>query len=205
MNQPLSLGENERDALGELINIGFGRAASALSMLVSQRVLLDAPVVELHPVEKLDLALSYLQNQEIINVHQVFRGKLSGDAMLLMDTDSAAILVDMLNGNPGKPHMLSAEDREALVETGNILLNAFIGSFGNYLKVHLTFTVPHLRVELLSDLLRTLAAEPSGVGYGLVVRIHFRLTQGDVSGYVIIVMGIHSVETLLETVKEEGF
>jgi chemotaxis protein CheC len=39
----------ELDALSELINIGFGRAASALSALVGQRVLLEAPQVNILP------------------------------------------------------------------------------------------------------------------------------------------------------------
>jgi chemotaxis protein CheC len=195
----------DKDALRELINIGFGRAASALSTLVSQRVLLDAPTVNIYPVQRLSSALSLMAGQEVINVHQVFRGKLAGDAMLLMETKSASILADMLAGGSGKPSQLSANDREALVETGNIVLNAFIGSFGNLLRVHITFTVPHLRIETLADLLHALATNDQGIEFALVVKIQFRLTQGDVTGYVLIVMGIQSLETLLQAMKDEGF
>jgi chemotaxis protein CheC len=204
-NEGITLSPADHDALRELINIWFGRAASALSTLVSQRVLLDAPTVKIYPVQKLNSALSVLSGQDVINVHQVFRGKLSGDAMLLMETHSASILADMLAGGSGKPSQLTANDREALVETGNIVLNAFIGSFGNLLRVHITFTVPHLKVETLGDLLHALATNDQGIDFALVVKIQFRLTQGDVVGYVLIVMGIQSMETLLQAMKEEGF
>lgn len=201
----IRLNSEDQDALTELINIGFGRAANALSMLVNQRVLLEAPQVEIYPLHELPKGLSDLRKNEIINVHQIFRGKLSGNAMLLMDKDSATILVDMLEGGAGTAHPLSAADREALVEMGNIVLNAFIGSFGNLLRVHITFTVPHLKVESLSDLLSTLAFGNQDVEFALVLRIHFRLMQGDVSGYVMIVMGIQSLETLMEAMRSEGY
>jgi chemotaxis protein CheC len=193
------------DALSELINIGAGRAANALSMLVSQRVLLKAPEVSVYPLLELETVIPGLTEQEIVNVHQIFRGKLAGDAMLLMDADSASVLVDMLSGGEGRPHPLNASDREALVETGNILLNAFMGSFGNLLRVHITFTVPHLQLESLREILTTLGSSNQDVEFALVVRIQFRLTQGDVRGYVIIVMGISSIETLVNAMRAEGF
>jgi chemotaxis protein CheC len=199
------LSSEELDALSELINIGFGRAASALSMLVGQRVLLEAPNVNIYPIRELGKTLVSLGDQEITNVQQVFKGKLSGDAMLLMDADSASILLDLLSGGPGQPRPLTAADREALVETGNILLNAFIGSFGNLLSVHITFTVPKLKVESIGDLLTALSLGSSDVEYGLVVKIRFRLTRGDVTGFMVIVMGLQSLESLVEAMRTEGY
>jgi chemotaxis protein CheC len=201
----IRLSSEDQAVLTEIINMGFGRAANALSMLVNQRVLLEAPLVEIYPLKDLAKGLSDLSSNEIINVHQSFRGKLSGDAMLLMDKDSATVLVDMLEGGKGTAHPMTAADREALVEMSNIVLNAFIGSFGNLLRGHITFTVPHLKVETLSDLLGTLAFGNQEVEFALVLRIHFRLTQGDVSGYVMIVMGIQSLETLMEAMRSEGY
>jgi chemotaxis protein CheC len=195
----------ELDALSELINIGFGRAASALSALVGQRVLLEAPQVNIYPVKELGRTLAPLGNKDITNVHQIFRGKLSGDAMLLMDASSASILLDLLSGGPGDARPLTPGDREALVETGNILLNAFIGSFGNLLRVHITFTVPRLKLESIGDLLTTLSLGETEVEYGLVVKIRFRLTQGNVTGFMVIVMGLQSLEILVNAMRSEGY
>jgi chemotaxis protein CheC len=195
----------ELDALSELINIGFGRAASALSTLVGQRVLLEAPQVNIYPVKELGVTLAALGNKEITNVHQMFDGKLSGDAMLLMDADSASILLDLLSGGSGIARPLTAGDREALVETGNILLNAFIGSFGNLLRVHLTFAVPLLKLESVGDMLSALTMGQRDLEYGLVVKIRFRLTHGDVSGFMVIVMGLQSLESLVGAMRSEGY
>jgi chemotaxis protein CheC len=199
------LTNSQKDALSELINIGFGRAAGALSILVGQRVIIQAPDVSMFPIEHLADALEEMVGREITTVHQVFSGRVCGDAMLLMDANSASILVDLLSGGKGEPHAIDESDREALGETGNILLNAFIGSFGNLLKVHISFTVPQLRIESLHNMLRTLLIDNEDVEFALVVKVQFVLSGGDVSGYVVIVMGIASMDALFESMRQVGY
>ena len=43
----------QEDALIELLNIGFGRAAASLSQLTGHRVLLEVPHVTIHPIDEL--------------------------------------------------------------------------------------------------------------------------------------------------------
>lgn len=201
----MEINEQQRDALTELINIGFGRAASALSILVGQRVKIEAPTVDLYPLGKVSSVLEVLSTGEITSVHQVFTGRISGAAMLLMDTHSTAALVDLLSGGSGEERELLAADREAMQETGNILLNAFTGSFGNLLQVHISFAVPLVNYMSLQDMLRSLLVEQKTLEYALVVRVNFTVTQGNVSGYVIIVMGIESMEALIEAMRAAGY
>jgi chemotaxis protein CheC len=202
-----NLTDQQRDALAELINIGFGRAANALSILVEQRVLLEAPQVNLYPLVELKQALEPLAQDEITSVHQVFSGKLSGDAILLMNSQSASALSNLLGGGTGtdQPKPMSAVDHEAIRETGNILLNAFTGSFGNLLQVHITFTVPSLHCDSLQNMVDSLTIDQRGLTYALLVKVNFRLTQGDVFGYVVIVMGLHSLESLIEAMRINGY
>ena len=42
----------QEDALIELLNIGFGRAAASLSQLTGHRVLLEVPHVTIHPIDE---------------------------------------------------------------------------------------------------------------------------------------------------------
>ncbi len=199
------LSEVEQDAIGELINIGFGRAANALSILVGQRVLLDTPDVAILPLAEMQSRLDILADREMVTVHQIFSGRLSGDMVMLLDIDSASVLVDLLDGGPGQVHPLSDQDQEAVAETGNIILNAFCGSFGNLLRVHINFTVPNLRRESVQQMLETFRNEDKDVQFALIVRINFRLIEGEVSGFVVIVMGIQSLEGVLQAMRTEGY
>lgn len=204
-DRQMELTDAQKDAIAELVNIGFGRAASALSMLVGQRVILEVPQVTIRRVDELQSSLSALSRGEITSVHQVFDGLVCGNAMLLLDNESAATLVDLLNGGEGKAHPLTEKDHETLIETGNILLNAFIGSFGNLLKVHVSFAVPHLRLDSLKKMIETLLVENQEVEFAMIVRVHFWLVKGDVSGHVVLVMGIQSMDALLEAMKSAGY
>jgi chemotaxis protein CheC len=201
----MELSDQQKDALCELINIGFGRAASALSILVGQRVVIEAPTVDLFPLEQLNQELGNLSQNEITSVHQVFSGRIAGTAILLMDSFSSSALVDLLSGGDGNPHAMTNEDLEAMKETGNILLNAFTGSFGNLLQVHISFTVPRVHYESLRNMLDSLLIDQHELEYALLVRVNFQLTSGNVSGYVVIIMGIQSMAVMLESMRAAGY
>ncbi|MGB3058673.1 MAG: chemotaxis protein CheC, partial [Anaerolineae bacterium] len=74
----MNLTAQQEDALVELINIGFGRAAAALSELTGQRVLLDVPHVTITPLDQLRQALDGFVSGDIATVHQIFGGQVAG-------------------------------------------------------------------------------------------------------------------------------
>ena len=137
----------QQDALVELLNIGFGRAASSLSQLTGHRVLLDVPQVTLHSVDEVGEALERLVQGHVASVHQIFSGPVAGDALLILDESGASMLKELLTNEPALPLSIDASAREVITEVGNILLNACLGTFGNLLKVQVSFSVPHLSIE----------------------------------------------------------
>ncbi len=125
--------------------------------------------------------------------------------MLLMDTVSSNALVTLLNGSE-EPSSWDRESEQATMqEIGNILLNAFTGSFGNLLQVHISFTVPYVSYETLDNMLQSIIINHKELEYALVVRINFKVMTGNVSGYVAIVLGIQSLEALLESMRVYGY
>ena len=137
----MNLTDPQRDALVELLNIGFGRAGAALSKLTGHRILLDVPEVAIHPVSQLDALLGRVTAAKVASIHQVFSGPVSGDALLILDPVAAATLKELLTDEPALPLELDTSSREVLTEVGNILLNACIGTFGNLLRVPMSFSV----------------------------------------------------------------
>lgn len=198
------LSPSQRDVLAELVNIGFGRAAASLSSLVRQRILLSAPDVSVHLLQDLQENIHFNQS-EVATVHQIFSGQLSGDALLMLDVEGAANLIGMLTDEPKRSNRLSPSDREALMEVGNILLNAFIGSFGNLLNVHITFAVPRLRVEAVNDMLNTLAIGDQEIRYVLLVQTRFTILDGHVEGFVALIMGIESLDKFFDAMEKAGY
>ena len=191
----------QQDGLTELINIAFSRTAASLSDLTSQRVLLDVPDVGIHPSTELVQALAQMVQSNVATVHQVFQGPMDGDALLLLDYDSALLLTALLTNEPPVDR-LDSSGREVLTEVGNILLNACLSMFGDLLHVHLAFSVPRLKVEALQVMLNDLIASKEELRYALVIYTGFRLRNSAVNGYLVLVLGVASLNRLLQAVEE---
>ncbi len=191
----------QQDALVELLNIGFGRAAASLSQLTGHRVLLEVPQVTLQSVDEVGDSLGRLVHGHVASVHQIFNGPVAGDALLILDESGAAILKELLTSEPALPLAIDASAREVITEVGNILLNACLGTFGNLLKVQVSFSVPHLRIEHVGAILESLKIAREEIRYALVVHAGFRLRDTQVTGYMMIVLSVASLDRLIHAVE----
>jgi chemotaxis protein CheC len=197
----VDLTPQQQDALIELLNIGFGRAAASLSHLTGHRVVLEVPQVSIHPIEMLGETLEKVVNQDVASVHQIFSGPVAGDALLILDHAAAGILKELLTDEPSLPLPVDASGREVLTEVGNILLNACLGTFGNLLDVQVSFSIPHLNLDALNTVLRSLLVKREGMRYALVVHAGFRLRDAAVTGYLVIVLSVASLDRLIKAVE----
>lgn len=177
------LTQEQQDALTELINIAFSKTAASLSDLTGHRVLLDVPKVDIIPIEDMNRKLGAFIQGVVATVHQIFTGTLAGDAMLVLNADGASMLVNLLT------------------EIGNILLNACLGMFGNLLKVHVSFSVPRLFIEDLEAMMDTLVIGQDELRYALTVSTNFRLQGNAVEGYLVIVLGVVSLDQLIHAIE----
>ena len=194
----MELTPKQADALTELINIGYGRAASALSELTGFRVSLEVPRVAIEDIPGIAPKLATVMTGEIASVNQVFAGSISGNAMLLLSQESALVLSRLFDDDRSLNRGFDSSAREVVTEIGNILLNACLGVFGNLLQVQVSFAVPRLQVETIHDLLRSVTVNANDrLSHGLMIQTRFNLRASDVSGYLVIILGITSLDRLL--------
>jgi chemotaxis protein CheC len=197
----MELTPQQQDALIELLNIGFGRAAASLSQLTGHRVVLDVPEVSIHPIGAVRQALAKVVSDDVASVHQIFSGPVAGDALLILNHEAAGILKQLLTDEPALPLPLDASAREVLTEVGNILLNACLGTFGNLLDVQVSFSVPRLDLDTLEGVLQSLIVNREGMRYALLVHAGFKLRDAAVTGYLVIVLSVASLDRLLKAVE----
>lgn len=199
------LTEQQQDSLAETINIAFSRTAASLSDLTGQRVLLDAPQVDVRALPELGQALApQVLEMDLATVHQPFAGPMAGDAFLILSYNDAVTLTNLLTDAQIKSSRLDTSAREVLIEVGNILLNACLGVFGNLLQMHITFWVPRLHLQELRGLLDSIVAAGGEALYALVIQTAFRLRDSAVSGYLLIVLGLTSLDSLIQAIETLG-
>jgi chemotaxis protein CheC len=191
----------QHDALTELINIGYGRAAGALSELTGYRVSLEVPQINMLRIEEVSAQLAALIQGDVASVNQVFSGPLSGNALLMLDDKASRALSGLLSDDQNQSDTFDSGDREIITEVGNILLNACLGVFGNLLQVQVSFSVPRLAVATVGTVLRSLTVESRELQYGLMIHTRFRLRSNDVTGFLVIVLGITSLDRLLRELE----
>lgn len=198
----MELTQSQQDALIELLNIGFGRAAASLSELTGHRVILEVPEVSVHPIDELNRTLRLFLDDQVASVHQIFSGPVGGDALLILNHSAAGMLKELLTNEPPLPLPIDASAREVLTEVGNILLNACLGTFGNILRVQVSFSVPHLNLDTLHDVMKSLLVNREGLRYALVVHAGFKLRDAEVKGYLVIVLSVASLDRLIRAVED---
>lgn len=194
---------SQKDALTELINIGYGRAAGALSELTGYRITLEVPHVSMHEIDEISPLIGTVVAGEVASVNQMFSGPIAGTAMLLLDERSALLLSRLLSDDRAPVgDSFDGSAREIITEVGNILLNACLGVFGNLLQVHVSFSVPRLQVENVHQILESVRFQTEErVRYGLVIHTRFFLRASNVSGYLVIILGIASLDRLLRELE----
>jgi chemotaxis protein CheC len=187
----------QRDALTELINIGYGRAAGALSELTGYRISLEVPRVSIHPIAEMARQLSRVISGEVASVNQMFNGPISGNALLLLDEHSAKMLSELLTDERSSTPGFDSSAREIITEVGNILLNALLGVFGNLLQVQVSFSVPRLRVESVQGVMESITIGSDELNYALLIHTRFQLRASNVTGYLVMILGITSLDRML--------
>ena len=198
----IELSELEHDTISELINIGVGRAASSLSEMVEQPVELTVPSISF--VERFsESELANAPTEVVSAVSQRFQGPFTGEAMLVFPEVRSLELVRSLLKVDVPLDSLTDLEQEALMEVGNIILNACLGSISNVLGEPINCSMPTFRKRetraLLDDDLTQANAGTHPVL--MILHVQFMLRQNDIDGYVLFVMDLESIQMLRELVR----
>lgn len=185
------LTEERREALQEMMNIGFGRSMASLADLLGVFIELSVPDVKVIRAEGLlDYLLSVMEgNEELSLVQQGFRGDFFGEAVLALPGMAGRELVIMLSEDSGfNPAMeMGHLEMEALLEVGNVVIGACLGQFAELLETSLSFSPPMVLVENIHSLQlqEVFRARP---GQALLIQTNFKVDQRAVTGYLLILL-----------------
>lgn len=194
----MKLTETQRDRLTQLMDLGFGRTAAALSELTQLPVLIDPPSITTQSAKEMRPIFETCLRGDIATVHQIFSGRVSGNALLVLSSADAAILTSHLTHAPllDITPRLDESSRDVLAEVGNILLNACLSVLGNLLTMPITFSVPRVSVGILDSMIRSLVGSQNEMQSLLLMRTTFRLHQNATRGYIVIEIGASSMDRL---------
>ncbi|PWI58196.1 flagellar motor switch phosphatase FliY [Sulfoacidibacillus thermotolerans] len=164
----------DRDALGEIGNISFGTAATALSTLLRQKVNITTPQVRLLKPNQL--------NQDFPVPHVAARVEytegLSGSNILMILVDDAKIIADLMLGGDGTAP--SEELNELHISAVAEAMNQMMGSASTSMSTmfHRTVNISPPVVEVV-DLKQETDHLFTGFAEELLVEVSFHLQVGN--------------------------
>jgi chemotaxis protein CheC len=199
--ETLSLGELQRDALTEIVNIGVSRAASNLRKMIGGEVTLSVPSIEVVGQHRAARLISEREVSELIAVRQNFDGPFSGSALLIFPEANSLELVRAVTGGALSAEEVVEIEHEALAETGNVILNSCLATMANMLKRSLTMTIPEV-VRGSGATLFGVTEAPSADGLVLFLYIDFAVRKHDLRGYIAMIMDLPSLAMLKDLLEE---
>ncbi|TYO98151.1 chemotaxis protein CheC [Geothermobacter ehrlichii] len=192
------LAERQKDILRELSNIGVGHAATALSQMVGQPVMLEVPDVAV-----IDLAEvpDFIGGPEQLVAGVVFRleGEASGHLLLILSEPSADRLLQLLFADDR--HAIDSDmGSSALMELGNIIASSYLSVLGGMLKLDLRPSVPFMAHDMAGAVVDQVLGELGRHGdLALVLETRFTSSdrQRDVRGHLFLLPDPGTLDVLL--------
>ncbi len=195
---------DEHDLIVELMNLGVGRAAHALSQLVNDEVLLSVPRLEFISVPEAQEAFRKDLPPFLAGVLQDFEGFISGRAALLFPEARSLELVNAMIGEELSADEITELEQETLAELGNILLNHCLATLANQLKQQVKTDIPRAFNSSSSELScnLNLSANDSKNTLVMLVQIDFSLRHSALRGYLAFVIDLQSADSFLLALRE---
>jgi chemotaxis protein CheC len=186
----------QRDAIGELVNMGVGKAGASLSAMTHEEVLLTVPKVELVDRERATQYVDETISHRLTAVRERFSGGFSGDAWLIFPEKKSLELVRTLLCDDVPLEIMTELEQGALVEVGNIILNACLSTFSDSLEIEVATELPIFFEGSPADLFAVGASKNIEADVALFISTDFTLQGQDINSYVTFVLSLGSLQLL---------
>jgi chemotaxis protein CheC len=194
--------EHDLDLLRELINIGIGVGASTLNSILSSHIDLRAPDLCILTLKELAALLQAQSSRYLTSVAMVFSGDFTGSAALVFPENAAVKLVRAVVGDEFHDEDLDSVYKGVITEIGNIVLNGVIGTMSNLARGRLQYTPPTY-IELTPEGL--LSGKENPISRVIYVEAAFEINRINVSGHLLIILEVVSLDNLLQAVRTEAW
>lgn len=194
---------DEHDLIVELMNLGVGRAAHALSQLVNDEVLLSVPRLEFISAPEAQQAFRRDLPPFLAGVMQGFDGFMTGRAALLFPEARSLELVNAIIGQDLSADEITELEQETLAELGNILLNHCLATLANQLDQTIQTDIPRAFSVTSADLPSTLSLQEADTDNPLVmlVQIDFSLRHNALRGYLAFIIDLSSADAFVAALR----
>ena len=134
------------DALREVANIGAGHAATALSQMTGQTIMISVPRINIAPLEDIPNQVA-TDEEPVAGVLMKILGDLTGLALLVFPQPTALRVAGLMMKRDAVESLGDLE-QSALREAGNILSAAYLNALSEFMGMILLPSPPSLAIDM---------------------------------------------------------
>jgi chemotaxis protein CheC len=150
-----SLKAIQLDALREVANIGAGHAATALSQMTGETIMISVPTINVARLEEVPPQIT-VPEEPVAAVLMHMLGDLTGRTLLVFPKPTAVRLSELMLRRPhGSSTDLGVLEQSAIKEAGNILSGAYMNALSDFMGLMLLPSPPSLAVDMSEAVLTT--------------------------------------------------
>ena len=155
MQELLSLKPVQLDGLREVANIGAGHAATALSQMTDQTIMIAVPTINITPLEEVPTQIGGPE-EPVAAVLMNMVGDLTGRTLLVFPKATAIRMAElMLKRTRVGDGDLTELEQSAVKEAGNILSGAYMNALSEFMGLLLLPSPPSLAIDMSRAVLTT--------------------------------------------------
>ena len=200
-----TLKPEQLDALREVANIGAGHAATALSTMTGQPIMINVPTITIARLDEIPSLVVADPEDAVAVVLLQMLGDLTGRSILVFPEHTACRLAEMMLQRPrGSSPSIAPLEQSALKECGNILSAAYLNALADFMHLMLLPSPPMLAVDMASAVLSS-AFLQFGDGRDVVFCVESEFQMRDdgesLRGYFLLLPDSGSLQKILQSVN----
>lgn len=191
------------DALREVANIGAGHAATALSQMIGETIMISVPTINVAKLESIPTQLT-APDEPVAAVLMHMLGDLTGRTLLVFPRRTALHLASMLMHRPQGAEDFTEMAQSAIKEAGNILSSAYMNALSDFMGMMLIPSPPSLAVDMSSAVLTTAYLQFGGdKDYVFCVETEFLMDNIEerLRGFFLLLPDTASLQAILKAVR----
>jgi len=206
------LSTEQADFLTEMMNIGAGNAATALTQVLQCRVDIGIPrVLVIADVQELSILTS--PSLPVVCARMGMVGDVSGGLFLIVPEEQKEDLIRLAEqavwgaGQSWRAGLTSQESDDlklsVIAEIGNIVAGVYLTAVHDFCKLNIYHTVPTVATDMVQALLdESLVRLSRQVQYIIVVENEFMVEEKLIRIFLVMIPSVESVNILVNSIGQ---
>jgi chemotaxis protein CheC len=203
MEELRSLKAIQLDALREVANIGAGHAATALSQMIGETIMISVPTINVSRLEDVPPQVGE-PDQPVAAVLMHMMGDLTGRTLLVFPRRTAMRLAGLLLRRSLPTDDFSEMQQSAIKEAGNILSSAYMNALSDFMGMLLLPSPPSLAIDMSTAVLTSAYLQfSSDRDYVFCVESEFVMNDSAerLKGFFLLLPDAASLQAILKAVR----